>query len=112
MNEVDSDEPPARLRSLSNLQQRFEESRIGQVVISAIIVLVVTTGVAANLPDSPIARTVASVTNPIAVYTGLDTKWAMFAPDPAQRLDKVDVDVTMADGSHVVWSGASPFDDG
>lgn len=104
MNEVDSDEPPARLRSLSNLQQRFEESRIGQVVISAIIVLILLIGVVCNLPDSPIKLAVTPVARPLAEGTGLDKNWGLYAPNVSMRLETIQVDVTMADQSHRVWT--------
>ena len=46
---------------LANLQQRFEESDVGKVVISAFVAVFVLIGVLWNVPDSPIRRSLMPV---------------------------------------------------
>lgn len=88
---------------LSTLQQRFEESRPGRLVISLLVVLLVTVGIAANLPDSAIKRSLVPAVEPVAVPIGLDQGWGMYA-DPSRRVDTIEVQVTMADGQVRVWT--------
>lgn len=94
----------SRLRELSTLQQRFEESSAGKAVISGLILVIVLAGVVWNLPDAPIKRLLSPVAKPIAVPAGLDQGWAMYAPNPSTRIDTIEVQVTMADGANRVWT--------
>jgi hypothetical protein len=94
----------SRLRELATLQQRFEASAVGKAVISGLIVVIVLVGVVWNLPDSPIKRLLSPVAKPVAVPTGLDQGWAMYAPNPSRRVDTVEVQVTMANGENRVWT--------
>jgi hypothetical protein len=87
----------------AGLQQRIEESRVGEVVISGLLVVFLIVGLVVNLPDSPIRRAVQPAAEPLAVSTGLDQGWAMYA-NPSRRVDTVDVHVTMADGQDRVWT--------
>ena len=95
-----------RLRGgqLSTLQQRFEESRLGERVISALIILMVFVGVAWNLPDSPIKRTLTPIVGPVGSAVHINQIWALFAPAVSKRTETVEVQVTMADGAVRVWS--------
>lgn len=94
----------SRLATLATLQQRFEESRAGKVVISVLVVVIVAVGVTWNLPDSPIKQALLPVAKPVAVPAGLDQGWAMYAPNPSRRIDTVEVQVAMADGEKRVWT--------
>jgi hypothetical protein len=94
----------SRLREFATLQQRFEASAAGKAVISGLIVVIVLVGVVWNLPDSPIKRLLSPVAKPVAVPTGLDQGWAMYAPNPSRRVDTVEVQVTMANGENRVWT--------
>ncbi|MGV0604400.1 hypothetical protein [Mycolicibacterium sp. XJ1904] len=93
--------PP--LGGFHTLQQRFESSRLGRVVISVAIVVFVFVGVVCNLPDSPIKRELLPVVEPIAVPAALDQSWAMYA-NPSRRQDTVEVQVSFADGQTRVWT--------
>lgn len=86
-----------------SVQQRFESSVAGRVVISVGIVLFVLVGVVCNLPDSPIKRELLPIVEPIAVPAGLDQSWAMYA-NPSRRQDTVEVQVRFADGQARVWT--------
>jgi len=73
-------------------------------VISGLVLVILGIGVVWNLPDSPIKSLLSPVAKPIAVPTGLDQGWAMYAPDPSRRIDAVEVQVAMADGETRVWT--------
>jgi hypothetical protein len=94
----------SRLRTLATLQQRFEASAVGKAVISGVILVIIAVGVAWNLPDSPIKNLLTPVAKPLAVPTGLDQGWAMYAPNPSTRIDTIEVQVTMADGANRIWT--------
>jgi hypothetical protein len=88
---------------LANLQQRFEESHVGKVVISAFVAVFVLIGVLWNVPDSPIRRSLMPVVTPVAAPAGLDQYWGMYGT-PDSRLETVEVHVKMADGEDRVWT--------
>ncbi len=106
MSDTDENEsnPRARRARLSTLQQRFEESSVGEVLISVLIVAIVLVGVAFNLPESPIKRTMFPAVGPAAAATYLNQEWALFAPKVPTRTENLQVQVTMADGSVRVWT--------
>jgi hypothetical protein len=93
-----------RVRQLSTLAQRFEESRLGEYVISGLVAMIVLIGVAANLPESPIKRSIAPIVSPVAVPANIDWGWALFAPSVRTRVETIEVHVTMADGRDRVWT--------
>lgn len=93
-----------RFGQLSSLQQRFEGSPIGQVVISAVVIAIIAVTVAFNLPDSPIKRAVAPVADRVATATYLNQQFALFAPDVPKRTETVEVQVLMDDGTVRVWT--------
>ncbi len=74
----------SRLRKLSTVQQRFEDSAPGKVVISGLVLVIVIVGVVFNLPDSPIARSLVPAVQPVAAPLALDQGWAMYA-EPEQE---------------------------
>ena len=88
---------------LSTLQQRFEESRTGQVMISCLVAAILFVGVAWNLPESPIKRSLVPFLKPTAVVN-LNQSWAVYAPSPIDRFNAVEVQVTMVDGASRVWT--------
>ncbi len=92
-----------RLPSLSGLGQRFENSPVGQTVISGMVVAMLLIGVVWSLPDAEIKRRLVPALQPVASATGLEQDWRMFAPEPLRRLEFVEVRVTMADGVQRVW---------
>jgi hypothetical protein len=90
------------IRGLSTLQMRFEESVAGQIAISGLVAAIVLVGIAWNLPDSPIKRSVLPFLEPTTVVN-LNQSWSVYAPSPRRRLETVEVHVTMADGAKRVW---------
>jgi hypothetical protein len=90
--------------ALSSAGLRFERSRIGEVLISGLVIVVVLIGVVWNLPDSRIKRTSIPTLHPIAASVGLQQSWQMYAPEPISALETLEVRVTMADGSNRLWT--------
>ncbi len=86
--------------------QKFssETSRIREVTISVMIVVVVATGVVNNLPGSAIKRSASPFIDPVALSTGLDQNWSVFAPNPPTHQEDVEVHVMMASGTDKVWA--------
>jgi hypothetical protein len=89
---------------LSGIGQRCERSRTGELVISVMVVLMLTIGVVWSLPDAEIKRRLAPPLQPLAVATGLEQDWRMYAPEPLARTEFVEVRVTMTDGRQRVWT--------
>ncbi|WP_152967010.1 hypothetical protein [Mycobacterium heckeshornense] len=73
-------------------------------MLSCVVVVVLITGVVWSLPDAELKRRLVPVLEPVASATGLEQNWRMYAPDPLERLEFVEVSVTMADGSQRVWT--------
>ena len=86
---------------MSELQTR---RRVHEVAVSGLVALVLLIGVVWNLPSSPIQQTIAAGLQPVALGTGLDQRWQMYAPDPIRRIETVEVHVTMADGGDRMWT--------
>jgi hypothetical protein len=82
----------------------FNGSQIAEGIVSGLFALIVFIGAVSNMPGGEIQRLLMPVVKPIAVATGLDQHWSMFAPNPPRRLDHLEVHVTLADGRHRVWT--------
>ena len=100
----DSRELALDRRKLSTIGQRFEHSRAGEVLISIVVVLALTIGVVWSMPDAEFKRRLVPVLQPVAVATGLEQDWRMYAPEPLGRLESVEVRFTMTNGVQRVWS--------
>ena len=87
-----------------DLSKRFETSFLGEVVISAAVTAIVLIAVVWNLPDSEIRRSALPTLTPLAATAGLEQVWTMYAPEPIQRTEILEVHVTMADGSDRMWT--------
>ena len=88
----------------------FKGSQIAEGAISGLIAAVILIGVVSNMPASAIKQALQPTLQPIAVATGLDQFWGMYAPDPPSRLETLDVHVTMADGGDRVWTLPAQYD--
>jgi hypothetical protein len=74
-------------------------------VIGAVVALIVLIAVVSNLPaGSSVKQSLEPVLTPIAMATGLEQYWSMYAPNPPQRLEELEVHVLMADGADRVWT--------
>ncbi|MCV7332977.1 hypothetical protein [Mycobacterium cookii] len=66
--------------------------------------LALTIGVVWSMPDAEFKRRLLPVLQPVAVATGLEQDWRMYAPEPLGRLEFVEVRVIMANGVQRVWT--------
>ena len=107
---VDSRSKGSRFKGSRSKGSRFKRSQIGEGAISALVVAVILIGVVSNMPASAIKAALAPTLTPIAVETGLDQFWGMYAPDPPSRLENLEVHVTMADGGDRVWTLPAQYD--
>jgi hypothetical protein len=82
----------------------LECSRVGEFAISVVVVLVLTIGVVWSLPDAEFKRRLTPVLQPVALATGLEQDWRMYAPEPLGRLEFVEVRVTMTNDVQRVWT--------
>jgi hypothetical protein len=82
---------------------RFERSAIGQLVISAGIVLFLLIEIGTNLPESSVEREISRTANRTVRWLGVEQEWGVFAPDPRPTSLGVEGRVTFEDGSTAVW---------
>lgn len=82
----------------------FKPSLIAEGALSALIVVILLIGVVWNMPDSPVKNALLPALAPVALGTGLEQSWSMYAPDPPRRLENLEVHVTMANGDDRVWT--------
>lgn len=73
-------------------------------MISGLVAVVLITGVVWSLPDAEFKRWLTPVLQPVASAAGLEQSWRIYAPEPLQRLEFLEVRVTMADGVQRVWT--------
>jgi hypothetical protein len=85
------------------LSARFERSAIGQVLISALIIVLIATEIGSNLPDSSVARSVGATSGQVVRVLGMEQAWGVFAPDPRPTSIAMEARVTFADGTHATW---------
>ena len=85
-------------RSLGSIQERLEGSVVGEAIISVIVVTVLLIGVVWSLPSSYIQRSLAPSLRPVAVASGLDQDWGVFAPGPPLSATTIEVHV-LVDGA-------------
>ena len=96
--------PTAVWHAVQRPFQAFDRLRIRETAISAMIVVILAIGVVSNLPDAAITRAVYPLLRPVAIASGLDQNWSMFAPTPPQRVEYLEVHVRMANGADKVWT--------
>ncbi len=85
------------------MQERFERSRAGRVLISLFVLLMLVTILTANLPASYLQDRLLKVDHPYLYAVDMEQNWGVFAPDPRQQTVDVLGRVTFADGSHETW---------
>lgn len=66
--------------------------------------LVLGIGVVWSLPDAEFKRRLAPALQPVAMPTGLEQDWRMYAPEPLGRTEFVEVRVTMTNGAQRMWT--------
>jgi hypothetical protein len=98
--------------SIDRAMERVARSRVGQGILSVLIVMLVGATVAWNLPpgsgpgsaaESSALRTgVLRVGAPVLYALGLDQEWGVFAP-PRQQVIGLEARIEYADGTQGVW---------
>ncbi len=81
------------LTALTSVQQRFEKSAGGRILLSALIIVLVASIAAWNLPPavgpdggSALRRDAMQVGSPLLFALGLDQNWGVFAPPRVQTI--------------------------
>jgi hypothetical protein len=87
----------------ASLSTRLEASRVGRVLISGLIVVVLVVVLVANLPDGRVQAAANRVTQPLANASGLAQRWEIFAPEPRSIVLYLEARVVRADGSVSIW---------
>ena len=91
-------------RSLGSIQERLEGSVAGEAIVSVIVVMVFLIGVVWSLPSSAIQRSIAPSLRPVALASGLDQDWGMFAPGPPLSATTIEVHVLVdGDATRRTW---------
>lgn len=90
--------------SPTTAQERFEASAVGELAISVVIAVVLLIAVVWSMPESALRRKGIAILEPVAVISGLDQSWYVFAPDPFRQLETVEIRVETARGEHRVWT--------
>jgi hypothetical protein len=85
------------------VSERIERSPLGQILISALIVVFLLVEVGTNLPDSAVSRSVGPTANRVVRILGSENSWGVFAPDPRPTSLQLKAKITFADGSHATW---------
>lgn len=83
--------------------ERIEASKAGQLVLSAVMVVVVACLVGWNLPAGRPHDRARTVVGPVVQAIGLEQDWALFAPEPRSFGVGVLATVTHRDGRIEVW---------
>lgn len=78
--------------------QRFEESRLGQTLLTLVMGVLIVSVVCWNLPAGRAHNAATKITGPIVQSLGLEQDWALFAPDPRGFSVGVYVTLTYTDG--------------
>jgi len=86
-----------------NLQEKVESDPIGRAVITGVIVFILGTLLASNLPASGLQNVIADLVRPVRNGVGLDQAWGVFAPDPRSTVYDFEARITYDDGKKELW---------
>ena len=85
------------------MSERIERSSIGQLVISALIVLLLLAELGTHLPGSAVERSVSESSNQIIRVLASEQAWGVFAPDPRPTSLQLYARITFEDGKTAIW---------
>lgn len=88
---------------MRNLQERIESDPIGRAVITGVIVFILGTLLASNLPASGLQDFFNDLVQPVRNGVGLDQAWGVFAPDPRSTVYDFEARITYDDGTTATW---------
>lgn len=83
--------------------QRLETSRVGQVLLSVAMLVVIACLVLWNLPAGRPHDAVRPLVAPVVQGLGLEQDWALFAPDPRAFSVGLSAAITFSDGHVEHW---------
>lgn len=89
--------------ALTSLQERFEASDIGRMMISALLVFTLIGILVWNLPGGILQTRLIPVVRPYFQGAGLDQGWGVFAPDPRDTTNDVYALIEYPDGTQTTW---------
>ncbi len=84
--------------------ERFEQSALGRLVISAAVAALLLAEIATHLPASSFERAVIDPANHLLGLAGSEQTWVVFAPNPRSVSLDMEARVTFADGSTARWT--------
>ena len=101
--EADGQDPDLEQPDLDEGRRaRFERSRVGQTVITYLLLVALAALVVQNLPASVVRRDLGTLERG-AHSLGYDQDWSVFAPNPRAENFRVDATLTYPDGSTGRW---------
>src|SRR5438270_9059452 len=88
-----------------DLQEKVESNPIGHAVISGLLIFILISLVAANIPQTSYLQSkLNSFVAPVRDSVGLDQTWGVFAPDPRRDTFGLYARITYNDGSSDTWT--------
>jgi hypothetical protein len=88
---------------MRNLQEKIESDSVGRAAITGLIIFVLATLLASNLPDSAIQNWLSKLVQPVRNGVGLDQAWGVFAPDPRSTVYGFEGRIRYDDGTSDIW---------
>jgi hypothetical protein len=87
-----------------DLQEKLESKQIGRAVITGLLLFVLGSLVAANIPSSFLQQKLNTIVQPVRDGVGLDQTWSVFAPEPRQQTFGLAARISYTDGTEETWS--------
>jgi hypothetical protein len=85
------------------VEERIESSRLGRLILSVAIVVILGGVLTWNLPPSQLATDTQPAFQRVMYGTGLDQNWSVFAPDPPQTVVTFQARIVYDDGTERTW---------
>ncbi len=86
-----------------DLQEKIESDVTGRAIISAVIIFILASLVAANIPGSFLQRKLNAIVEPVRDGVGLDQTWSVFAPEPRRQTFALAAQISYNDGTTETW---------
>jgi len=88
-----------------DLQERVESSPSGRALITGVLIFILASLVAANIPNtSYLQRKLNSIVEPVRDSVGLDQTWSVFAPEPRRQTFALNAQIKYNDGTSETWT--------
>ena len=89
---------------LPDVQDKVESSAIGRAAVSGVIIFILGSLIAANIPSSYLQRKLNTIVQPVRDSVGLDQTWSVFAPEPRQQTFGLGATISYDNGTKEIWS--------